>query len=342
LIAQLRKVGTFDAAGANEVRANAAAPLGVDGFNPAPLLSLFAFPQTFLHNGALTSLDAVLENVTHRTAGGGTDVLVDTNARARLVKFLLSIDAGTQPVIPNTPGTASTVPADTYTPGAPLAVEGIVSAFGSGFAAGPNSASTIPLPTFLGGTTLAVLDSAGKQRLAPLFYVGPGQVNYQVPAGTAIGQATITVTSNSGAVSKGTVTIAAVAPGLFTANADGKGVPAATALRGAADGTLTPVAVYQCDNAGKNCVPVPIDLGAASDIVVITLYGSGFRNKTTGVQVTIGGGDAPVLFSGAQGTFQGLDQVNAQIPSSLRGRGEVNLVLTADGKTSNTVTINVK
>ena len=152
LIAQLRNVDTFDASATNEVRANAAAPLGANGFNPAPLLSLFAFPQTFLHNGALSSLDAVLENVTHRTAGTGTDFLIDANSRARLVKFLLSIDAGTQPVIPNAPGTASTVPADTYTPGAPLAVEGIVSAFGSGFASEPNFASTIPLPTFLGGT----------------------------------------------------------------------------------------------------------------------------------------------------------------------------------------------
>lgn len=343
LIAQLRNVGTFDATGANEVRANAAAPLGPDGFSPAPLLSLFAFPQTFLHNGTLNSLDAVLENVTHRTAGSGTsDFLVDANARARLVKFLLSIDGGTQPVIPNAPGTASTVPADTYTPGAPLAVEGIVSAFGSGFATEPNLASVIPVPAFLGGTTLAVVDSAGKQRLAPLFYVGPGQINYQVPAGTATGQATITVTSNSGAVSTGTVTIAAVAPGLFTANTDGKGVPAATGVRGAANGTQTAVAVYQCDSVGRNCTPAPIDLGAATDVVVITLYGSGIRNQTSGVQVTIGGADAPVLFAGPQPTNQGLDQVNVQIPLSLRGRGEVNLILTADGKTANTVTINVR
>jgi uncharacterized protein (TIGR03437 family) len=100
--------------------------------------------------------------------------------------------------------------------------------------------------------------------------------------------------------------------------------------------------VYQCDNAGKNCTPAPIDLGAATDVVVLTLYGSGIRNNTSGVQVTIGGVDAAVLFAGPQGTFQGLDQVNVQIPSSLRGRGEVNLVLTADGKTANTVTINVR
>ena len=163
-----------------------------------------------------------------------------------------------------------------------------------------------------------------------------------MPAGTATGEATITVTSNSGAVSKGTATIATVAPGLFTANTDGKGVPAATGIRAAADGTQTPVAVYQCDTAGKNCTPAPIDLGAATDVVVITLYGSGIRNQTAGVEVSIGGGDVPVLFAGAHPTFQGLDQVNVQLLPTLRGRGEVNLVLKADGKTANTVTINVQ
>src|SRR5262249_8654764 len=63
LIGQLRKVGTFDPAAFNEVRATALAPLGANGFVPAPLLSLFAFPQTFFHNGAANSLEAVLANV---------------------------------------------------------------------------------------------------------------------------------------------------------------------------------------------------------------------------------------------------------------------------------------
>jgi hypothetical protein len=49
---------------------------------------------------------------------------------------------------------------------------------------------------------------------------------------------------------------------------------------------------------------VPIDLGAATDVVVITLYGSGFRNNTSGVQVTIGGVDAPVLFAAPKARFK--------------------------------------
>ncbi|HYI97447.1 MAG TPA: hypothetical protein VEX68_28175 [Bryobacteraceae bacterium] len=38
----------------------------------------------------------------------------------------------------------------------------------------------------------------------------------------------------------------------------------------------------------------------------------------------------------------GLDQANIRISSSLAGRGNVNVVLTVDGKASNTVVINVR
>ena len=80
------------------MRQNAAAPLGADGFSPASLLSISAFPQTFLHNGAENSLAGVLNNVTHRSAGtGGVDTLTNAADRDSLVKFLLSIDAGTVP-----------------------------------------------------------------------------------------------------------------------------------------------------------------------------------------------------------------------------------------------------
>jgi cytochrome c peroxidase len=99
ILAQLTKVGTFDPAVQNEVRQNGAPALGADGFVPPSLLSVFAFPQTFLHNGVATSLGAVLENVTHRSAGtAGVDTLSDAADRAKVVKFVESIDAYTEPI----------------------------------------------------------------------------------------------------------------------------------------------------------------------------------------------------------------------------------------------------
>ncbi len=101
LIGELKKVGTFNDKEKNEVRANAAAPLGADGFNPASLLSLFAFPRTFFHNGSADSLEAVMNNVEHRASGtGGIDLLDDSDRRKKLIRFLLSIDSATAPIWP--------------------------------------------------------------------------------------------------------------------------------------------------------------------------------------------------------------------------------------------------
>ena len=97
---ELRQVGTFDPAAFNEVRQNAAPPLGAAGFVPPSLLAIDAFPKTFFHNGSAGSLDEVMNNVTHRSAGtGGVDTLTNASDRAKVVKFLRSIDANT-PVFP--------------------------------------------------------------------------------------------------------------------------------------------------------------------------------------------------------------------------------------------------
>jgi len=100
ILNQLRAVGTFDPSALNEVTANGASPVvGPDGFVPDSLLSIFAFPQTFLHNGSAASLEDVLDNVSHRSAGtGGVDVLTNAGDRAALIRFLLSIDARTRPI----------------------------------------------------------------------------------------------------------------------------------------------------------------------------------------------------------------------------------------------------
>lgn len=99
ILTELRNVGTFDPAAFNEVRQNAAPPLGANGFVPPSLLSLHAFPRTFFHGGAASSLDEVMNNVTHRSAGtGGVDTLSNPSDRARVVRFLLSIDSSTVPI----------------------------------------------------------------------------------------------------------------------------------------------------------------------------------------------------------------------------------------------------
>jgi uncharacterized protein (TIGR03437 family) len=340
LLTELRPTNTFNANAFNEVRANAAAPLGAGGFNPPTLLGLHAFPQTFFHNGSVNSLEAVMENVAHRSDGnGGVDGLQSAAQRAQLIKFLLSIDGTTVPIQPPAPGALKTISAASYA-GTSVAPESIAATFGAKLAAGVVVNTSATLSQTLGGTTLTVQDSAGVNRLGRLYFVSPGQVNFEVPAATAVGDATVTAFAGSGLVSTATVAIKNTSPGIFTANGNGSGVPAALGLRVTPAGAQSPVNVFQCNAAGV-CTPAPIAMGA--DRIFIELYGTGARKRTSldNVTCTIGGVSAPVAFVGAQGVI-GLDQINIEVPASVRGRGEVPLVLTIDGEVANTVTLNIQ
>ena len=246
-------------------------------------------------------------------------------------------------VNPNATATAATsVSAANFR--SPLARESISAVFGTDLAVvtQPNGGGT--LPTNLGGTQINVTDSAETSRAASLFFVSPTQANYLIPAGTAAGTATVTIINWNGALSRGTVQINPVAPGLFTANSSGRGVPAAVAERILANGSRSTVPVAAFDQTQNQFVPVPIDLGTAADQVFLAAFGTGFRFRSalTAVTATIGGTPAEVSFAGAQGDFVGLDQANIRIPFSLVGRGEVDVVLTVDGAQANTVRINIK
>src|SRR5262249_12896517 len=97
-------------------------------------------------------------------------------------------------------GAATSVSAASFT-GAALATESISATFGVGFANITQSANTLPLPTDLAGTTIIVKDVTGSQRLAPLLFVSPSHINFQIPPGTTVGAATATITSGDGGVS---------------------------------------------------------------------------------------------------------------------------------------------
>lgn len=228
--------------------------------------------------------------------------------------------------------------------GQALASEAIISVFGEGLATNTANAATTPLPTQLAGTSVSVRDSQGTERLAPLFFVAPNQINYLLPSGTALGDATITITDAQGRRSTGRALIETVAPGLFAANSNGQGVAAAVVLRVKANGDqiYEPVATF--DAAQGRFVATPIDLGAQSDLVYLILYGTGlrFRSGLSGVTATIGGANANVLYAGGQTGLTGLDQTNVLLPRGLAGRGEIDVALTVDGKTSNTVKVNIK
>ncbi|MBM3756616.1 MAG: hypothetical protein FJW38_21835 [Acidobacteria bacterium] len=97
--------------------------------------------------------------------------------------------------------------------------------------------------------------------------------------------------------------------------------------------------IFTCAAAGS-CTPSPIDPTEVSQIFVL-LYGTGLRGRTdpAAVSVTIAGQPAESSDAVAQGQFLGLDQINVRVSPTLAGRGTVNLVVTIDGRASNTVTL---
>jgi uncharacterized protein (TIGR03437 family) len=225
--------------------------------------------------------------------------------------------------------------------GAPLAVGSIAAGWGTNLATKTQAAESLPLPTSLAGTTVTITDSIGNTMLAPLFYVSPSQINYQIPEAAKPGEATVRVVSGDGTVSTGSLTLEMVAPGLISANASGQDVAAAYMVRVKPDGAQTSSLIFQYDSQQSKFVPSPIDPAPETDQIILTLYGTGFefRSDLSAVKVLIDGVDCEVLYAGPQGGYVGLDQLNVRLPYMLGGRGEMEIELTVDGQAANVVTV---
>lgn len=165
-----------------------------------------------------------------------------------------------------------------------LAPGSLATATGVALATTVAGATTTPWPATFGGATVTIIDAAGKSWPAPLLYVAPDQVNFQVPSGVAAGTSSVTVTNGNSVPQTSNVTIAPVAPGVFTlTNAS---LAAGYAVKVAADGTQTVLNVYSANNGAT--VPNPVSLGSATDRTYLVLFGTGFAAAgTSGVKVTV-------------------------------------------------------
>lgn len=237
-------------------------------------------------------------------------------------------------------GTAGIVRNRSYADGSyRLAPESIAVAVGTNLSTSSAQAATQQLPTTLAGVSVTVTDNQGVARQARLYAVAPGRVEYVVPKGTAPGVATVTIgNTTSGAL------ISKVAPALFSADGTGTGAAKATAIRYSDNGQQVNEPVYACTAAGV-CTATAIDLGQPSDIVVLTLEGTGIRgrSKKGAVIVSIGGAPAEVLHAArlVEGDH-GADEIAVQVPQSLAGAGLVPVVVTVDGFTANAVMVNLR
>ena len=223
-----------------------------------------------------------------------------------------------------------------------LAAGSILTGFGSGLANKIETSGDDGPKSALAGTTVDIVDSTGVSFKSLLFAVAPGQVNFVLDPNVRPGLAVVRISNNGKVAASGLIQVEKVSPGLFTASGDGQGAPAGTAT--IVSGTSYRVELLAgYDNPSGRWMPAPVDLRQSGD-VYLTLFGTGFRNRTSqsAVQVTIGGVPVPVTFAAAQGTFQGLDQINVgPLPRSLAGRGEVDLLVSVEGKAANAVRVNL-
>jgi uncharacterized protein (TIGR03437 family) len=206
---------------------------------------------------------------------------------------------------------------------------------------------------------VTLTDAAGIQNPLNLLYVSSTQIDGQIPAAAAIGAATFAVSpstkcpafpttaTQTGISQKGSVTLAAVAPGLYTANGTGKG----TAL-----GYVYDLVTGQTDNWLFSCTaavgtpPVapcsPVSIDVTQGAPALVLYGTGIRNRPSlsSVTVSIGSQTLSAFYAGVASISPEFDQVNVVLPSTLAGSGTVLVTVSISGAAaaSNPVAINIQ
>jgi uncharacterized protein (TIGR03437 family) len=211
---------------------------------------------------------------------------------------------------------------------APLAPGSSASIFGARLVASTASAADAQSPPLiLGGIGVSVRDGSGAEWPAPLLYVSPSQINFEVPPGVLPGNVIVEILNGASTVSVA-AQVSAIAPGLFTIPGN---IAAAYGTRIEADGSQTILP------AGA---PITLD----DRPVYLSLFGTGIRGLSSqnNVTVSISGIDAPVSYAGPQDTIPCLDQVNVLLAAALKGAGNVPLVLTVDGVAANKVIVDFK
>ena len=201
----------------------------------------------------------------------------------------------------------------------------IISIFGTNFIGSATGATNTPLPMNLGGVTVSINGTP-----APLFYVGPQQINAQVPFEVGAGSASLQVTTSAGTTSPVSFAVAQTAPQLNT-NSTGRAI--VQNQDGSLNSPSNPAKVGSIVTAyftGIGPVSATVTDGAGSPYATSTLPNS----------ATIGGVAAPVSYMGLSPTSVGLAQANVQIPASL-GTSDYQLIITIGGVNSNSALIAV-
>jgi uncharacterized protein (TIGR03437 family) len=247
-------------------------------------------------------------------------------------------------IVPQGPPTVSAggvVNNGTFASGEPLAQGDIVAVFGNQFDFDdPQGATSLPLQTTMDGIQVLVNGKA-----APIYYVSPTQINFEIPIDASTGDGTVQVVRNSQNGNLGYVNINTRVP-RFIVYGGGYGIITKS------DGfTLTGTPATQPVKAGDTIVIYALGLGPTSPVVP-----SGTASPTSPLATVPGttqvcfGVESPfhqapcatASFSGLSPNFVGLYQVNVTIPTGIPSGNSTMLLLLVDNVSSTPVPLAVQ
>jgi uncharacterized protein (TIGR03437 family) len=215
-----------------------------------------------------------------------------------------------------------------------LAPGGIATLFGTNLAGEAVQASSLPLPRELGGVRVLVGGVA-----APLFYVSPGQINFQTPFETAIGVTGVIVERDGLPSPLVGTTVVGNAPGIFgyqrtpqiadpvVTHADGSLVSPQNPARPGETVVIYATGVGGLTNAPATGEPSPADPLSVSAV------------EPT---VTIGSAPATVTFAGLTPGLVGVLQINVELPDPLPVNDPLPIVARFGATASQTVVLAIE
>ena len=208
---------------------------------------------------------------------------------------------------------AGVVNAASFAPGgAGFAPGGMLTIFGTGLAAGAGVAEAFPLPDELESARVIVNGVP-----APLLFVSPGQINFQLPFEISGKSFTLTAATPLGAGARVELALGSAQPGIFFDSRSGAG---AVVRRGGA------IEVFA---TGLGAVIPPVRTGAQAPPAPLSQIAGAARAWVDGIE-------APVLFAGLAPLTAGLYQVNVALPAD-PAPGRHTVAIAVDGFKSNTV-----
>lgn len=211
----------------------------------------------------------------------------------------------------------------------PIAPGSLFSLFGSELAPAAVSAQTVPLPTELGGVVVTIGSTP-----IPLLYVGPTQINAQMPYGVS-GTVQGGITLNGKSVGTFSTPIVPVMPGLFILpNTGGHGaVENQDYSVNSPQAPSHPGQVLFAYMTGQGAVSPGVVTGAAAPL-------SPLSSINAPVTATIGGTAATVLSSTLAPTLVGVGQINVLVPPM--ASGDYPLVISIGDQVANAGIVSIR